>query len=169
MKIEEVLFYGEKFTKPLIDLYNHVGSCASSGYLGEELKDFNINSRGDISFYTVKEKDEMEINSDVVVYDTNILIAETQKGHDNTSYRMYSWDTKEMQYAFIEFDNPMAMRDFYRVIPRFNKNLCEDDISTLFQEMGLNFESITQIKLNQKVNPMEDMFIEEEEENIIKR
>jgi len=170
MKIEELIFYGEHITKPLIDLYHQTGNTTISGYLGEELKDLNINSRGDISCYTVKEKDEMEITSNIVSYgNNNVLIAEEQKGHDNTYYRMYSWDTNEMEYTFIEFDNPMSMRDFYRVIPRFNKNLCEDDISSMFQEMGLRFDNVTQIKLNQQVNPMEDMFLEEEEENIIKR
>ena len=153
MKIEELIFYGDSIAKPLIDLYHETGNTAISGYLGEELKDLNINSRGDLSFYTVKEKEEMTITSDVVSYGSSVLIAEEQKGHDNTNYRMYSWDTNEMQYVFIEFDNPMSMRDFFKVIPRFNKSLCEDDISTTFQKMGLRFDNVTQIRLNQKVNP----------------
>ena len=93
-----------------------------------------------------------------------VLISQTVKSSSDTSYRLYSWDVNNECYTLLSFDREFALKRYYDVIKRFNVNLNGDDVSSLFKEMGLTFDNVIQILLNQKVNPIDRMFYEEQTE-----
>ena len=161
MKIEELNQYGD-FGQPLIQLYQRVGNRSTTGYLGEDLK-VQFDSDGRVQYNTHKELDEMNVDSQGVLLNDSILIKQVQRGHDFSSYRLYSWDTSENMYTYISFDQETALNRFFGVIKRFDANLCVDDISSSFQNMGLSFDNVNQILLKQRPNPL-DWMLEEEEE-----
>jgi len=167
MNIEELKQYGEDFTKPLVTLYQNTGNCTVSGFLGEELQDVYFDGDGKLFFSTHKESDEISIDSHGVVLTDSVLIRQVQKGRYQSSYRLYSWDVDQDMYTFISFDNGMTLKRYYDTIQRFGTDLCGEDISSVFQEMGLTFDHVNQILLNQKVSPIEKMLREEEEEEHI--
>ena len=162
MKINELSQYGD-YTTPLLHLYEMVGNHAKDGYLGESLEDVLFDGEGNLHFSTHKEIEEGIVDSNGVVLGQNVMIKQTHKGHDFTSHVIYYWDVEKGMYTFLSFDNPMSMNRFFEVTGRFDANLCSEDISHLFQEMGLSFESVTQILLRQKYNPLDKMFEEEEQ------
>lgn len=164
MSINDLKLYGEEYTQPLINLYNKTGNSSLSGYLGEELKDVLFDGDGKLHFSTDKKVEDIEINSHGVVLTDSVLIKQVQKGRYNSSYRLYSWDVDDSKYTFISFDNNMALNRYYDTVQRFDVSLCGEDISSLFQEMGLSFESVSQIILNQTMNPMDVLFEQEVEE-----
>ena len=164
MNINELSQYGE-YTRPLVQLYETVGNRSIDGYLGENLEDVVFDGEGKLHFSTHKEVEETSIDSHGVILSDGVLIEQTQKGRSFTSHRLYSWDTENNQYTYLAFDHLFAMKRFYDVIQRFDAVLCGDDISQQFQEMGLSFENVTQILLNQKVSPLDRMFEEEEKES----
>ncbi len=161
MNINDLKLYGDELTEPLLVLFKKTGNKSISGYLGEEFNDLLFDDDGKIHFSTIKNADGMKIDSHVVLLDNSILIKQTQKGNYSSSYRLYSWDIDNDRYTYISFDNPIALNRYYDTIKRFDISLCGEDISSLFQEMGLTFESINQILLNQSIDPMEVLFDED--------
>ena len=164
MNIEELSQYGDDYVQPLVMLYKRVGNHSKDGYLGEKL-DVLFDGDGKLHYSTHKEINEGAVDSQGVVLGDSVLIKQVQRSHDLTSYRLYFWDTKKDMYTFLSFDNELSLNRYYDVIQRFGVSLCDEDISILFQEMGLTFESVNQILINQRNNPLDYMFEEDEEKS----
>ena len=160
MNINELNQYGD-FAHPLEVLYKKTGNCSANGYLGEKLQDVSFDTEGRLEFSTHKEVDDVVVDSKGAVLSDSILVKQTQKGHSFTSCQLYSWDVSQNKYTFLAFDNEDSLNQFYSVIKRFDANLCDEDVSSLFQEMGLTFESVIQVLLNQERSPIEGMFEEQ--------
>lgn len=165
MNIVDLNHYNDDCTLPIRNLYEKTGNSSISGYLGEELEKMGFDEEGHLHFSTHKEIEDGNIDSHGVVLDDSVLIKQRQLSHDMNSYRLYSWDVDKSMYTFLSFDNESSLNHFFNVIKRFGYSLCDDDISLLFQEMGLTFESVTQVLLNQKKNPLDAMFDEEVKED----
>ncbi len=168
MNIDELGLYEEDFAIPLVELHKQTGNSLVSGYLGEKLNDAYFDSSGFFRFSTHKEMDDSVVDTKGIILSDSVLLSQIIKGHEDTSYRLYSWDVDDGCYTFLAFDKEFAMKRYFDVISRFNANLNRDDISSLFKEMGLTFDNVTQILLNQKINPMDMMFEEEMEESFTK-
>ncbi len=166
MKIRDLSQYGEDFTKPLTKLYDYVGNTPTNGFLGEDLHDVFFDEEGRIHYSTHKETEDTRIDSNGVVLGNSVLVGQTQNGRELTVHRIYSWDIDSMEYTMLEFDNSFALNHFFNTITRCNANLCDKDITLSFREMGLTLESVTNIVLNQKANPMDKLFDMENEGNI---
>ena len=164
MNINDLSIYDEKFAAPLVKLYKDTGNVISSGYLGEKFNDAYFDGNGRFNYSTHKESDEAVIDSHGIILDESVLISQTVKSSSDTSYRLYSWDVNNECYTLLSFDREFALKRYYDVIKRFNVNLNGDDVSSLFKEMGLTFDNVIQILLNQKVNPIDRMFYEEQTE-----
>ena len=146
MNIHELSQYGDD-TLPLQQLYKNVGSCVMNGYLGDSIDELSFDEEGKVTFSTHKDLGDRAVDSKGVVLSNSILIKQVEKGNDLTSYRLYSWDVDESKYTFLSFDSASSLNRFFEVIKGFDACLC-DDISTLFQEMGLSFEPVTQVITN---------------------
>ena len=139
------------------------GNCIMNGFLGEDIVDTNYDGDGRFEFVTSKQNENGVVDSVGVVLDDSVLIKQVDQGESNTYYKLYSWDVDSGIYTFLSFDNRQSLNHFYNVIKRFGKNMCEEDISSSLAEMGLTFDNVTQVLLNQSVDPVARMFDEEME------
>ena len=164
MNINDLSIYDEKFAIPLVKLYKNTGNSLISGYLGEKFNSAFFDEFGRFNFSTHKELDEAAVDSrGIIIGDDSVLISQKVKGSADTSYRLYSWDTNEECYTLLSFDREFALDRYYDVVKRFNVNLNGDYVAYLFKEMGISFDNVIQILLNQKTNPIDKMFDEEME------
>ena len=160
MNIKELNQYGD-FALPLEMLYQKTGNCPMNGFLGERLKDVSFDEEGRLEFSTHKEVDGTTIDSRGAVLTDSVLVRQNRESEVSTFHYLYSWDVPEGAYTFLAFDDEDAMKRFYQVIKRFDANLCDADISSVFQKMGLTFDSVTQVLLRQKASGLDEMFQEE--------
>ena len=145
-------------------LEKNTGNCVMNGFLGEDFLDLSFDEEGRLEFSSCKEVDDVVIHSLGVALSDSVLIRQEEQDHSSSFYRLYSWDVDNNIYTFLGFDSKDALDRYFDVVKRFDICLCGEDISTLFQEMGLTFESVTQVLLNQKVDPLQRMFDEEMDE-----
>ena len=158
MNINGLSQLGDECSQPLRMLYKNNGSCLVNGYLGDDVKDVSFDDNGHFEFTTHKDFDDSTVDSKEAVLDNSVLIKQTQKGYDFVSFRIYSWDVEQNKYSLLGFDRKDAMDRYYEVLKNNDINLCDDDISVLLQEVGLTFDSVTQVLLNQQTNPLDNMF-----------
>ena len=142
-------------------LEKNAGNCIMDGFLGEDFLDLSFDDEGRLQFMSNKKIDDTSIDSIGVVLSDSVLIRQVEQNSILRSYRLYSWDVDRNLYTFLEFDDKSSWNHFFDVIKRFDICLCGGDISSQFQEMGLTFESVTQILLNQRVDPLSRMFDDE--------
>ena len=149
-------------------IYLISGNCIMNGFLGEDLLGTNLDDNGNFEFMSSKKSDEGVVDSVGVVLEDSILIKQVDQEESNTYYKLYSWDVETGTYTYLSLENQNSLNHFYNVIKRFGKNLCDEDISSSLAEMGLTFDTVTQVLLNQNVDPIERMFDEEmeKEENV---
>lgn len=144
-------------------IYLISGNCIMNGFLGENLVGTNYDDDGNFEFVSSKKNDEGVVDSVGVVLDDSVLIKQVDQGETNTYYKLYSWDVESGTYTFLAFDSQNSLNHFYNVIKRFGMNMCSKDISSSMGEMGLTFDNVTQVLLNQSVDPISRMFDEEME------
>lgn len=144
-------------------LRDEAGNCVMNGFLSDSVSACSFDSNGVLEFSSDKEKDDVVISSVGAVLPNGVLIRQTQKGEVSSFYNLYSWNAKGDSYTYLSFDNGDILKRYYDTIKRFGHNLCDEDITDLFKEMGLSFDSVTQVLLNQKVDPIQRMFDDEME------
>lgn len=152
---------GEQSIERLERLRDDTGNCIMNGFLTDSVSSCNFDSNGLLEFTSHKEKDGTSISSVGVVLSDSILIRQTQKGEVSSYYSLYSWDDKDGSYTYLSFDNGDILKEYYERIKRMGISLCNEDVSDAFKAMGLSFENVTQVLLNQKVDPIQRMFDEE--------
>ncbi len=164
MNIREMSFDTEIDNDSVMKLrkiLDNSGSCIMNGFLGDDLTRCSFNDVGNLEFSSHHEEDETIIDSSGVVLSDSVLLKQTEKSKVGTYYNLYSWDIDENVYTFLSFGNMNDMNRFYDTIMRFDVNLCKGDISKHFQSMGLTFDNIHRILINQSVDPFSRMFDDE--------
>ena len=159
MTITELEQVQDECTLPLRTLYQQTGDRLVSGFLGGEIERLELDEDGHLFFSTHREREEVQTDSRGVILDTSILIKQRQKGREDSFYRIYSWDLDAKQYTMLSFDGESSMNRFFNVMKRFDMNIGGEDITEVFRDMGLTFDSVNQILLNQSVNPMDELFV----------
>lgn len=144
-------------------IYLISGNCIMNGFLGEDFLVTEYDDNGNFVFATSKKSDEGVVDSIGAVLDDSVLIKQVDQEESNTYYKLYSWDVESGTYTYLAFDNQNSLNHFYNVIKTFGKNIVFEDISSAFIEMGLSFDNVTQVLLNQSVDPISRMFDEEME------
>ncbi len=142
-------------------LCNKTGNCSMNGYLASSLVDCSFDENGVLEFYSCKKDESGTTDSIGCVLDDSVLIKQVQKGELSDYSRLYSWNVEDGVYTYLEFDDKSALNTFYNRIKRMGVNLCDDDLSTSLQGMGLTFDNVTKVLINQKVDPLMSMFDEE--------
>ncbi len=151
----------------LCDLVNKNGSCLMDGYLGVDNISFSFDDLGLLEFYTEKEEDGLTTKSNGVVLDDCVVIKQVQDC-DLLSYnQLMSWDILDNSYTYIGFDDVNVLNDCYDKIKKRGINLAKEDISLKFTELGISFESIAQVLLNQKVDSLSLMVDEARASQVI--
>lgn len=164
MKLNELNQYQDPNVSTLGELFQATGNCPMNGYLGESLERIAYDEEGNFYYSTEHSEEDFFTQSRGVVYGKNLLVKQKSKSQDSESYSLYSWDTEKRMYTYLAFDYPAALKRFFDTIKNFRVNLCDEDVSHLFQEMGLTFENVTQIRLNQSVSPLDVMFREQDKD-----
>jgi hypothetical protein len=164
MRLREISIDGYSEVDPIVTLkrlYDTTGSCVMNGLLGEELKNCNFDENGVFEFTTDCENDDVQIHSQGAVLSDSVLIKQTQKDHNQSSCHLYSWDLRKRHYTFLSIQDEEHLNRFYNRIKRTDTNLCQGDISKSFQNMGLTFDAVNRVYLNQSIDPLHQMFDDE--------
>ncbi len=141
----------------LNDLVNKNGSCSMNAYLGTADIQFSFDDLGLLEFETESKNEEIVTKSRGVVLDDCVVIKQVQSS-DGISYnQLLSWDNADNSYTYIAFDNVKAMDDCYEKLKFNDINLAKGDISLVLTEIGISFDSIAQVLLNQKVDILSSM------------
>lgn len=141
-------------------LCSKTGNCSMNGYLESSLVDCSFDENGLLEFYSCKKNENGSVDSIGCVLDDSVIIKQIQKGRLSDYCRLYSWDIDEGVYTYLEFDEKSALNTFYSRIKRMGINLCDQDLSTALQDMGLTFDNVTQVLIKQKVDPLTVMLEE---------
>ena len=149
-------------------LYDVTGNCYENGFLGEEFIYFNYDENHILEYATNCEKKGSIIDSRGASLMDSVLIKQTQTSEELTSYYLYSWDTNKNVYAILTVENEDYLNRYYEQMKKMNVNLCDGDISMNFEKMGLTFDGVHRVLLNQTVNPMDSLF-EEMDDSLIER
>lgn len=137
----------------------NTGNCVMNGYLGDSVSGVSLDEYGNIEFVSRKEDNSVLVESRGAVLSDSVVIRQKQDIKNRTYYQVFSWDLAEDVYTYIAFDDAESMNSCYEKIKKFDVNLCKEDISNKFVELGISFDSIAQILLNQSVHS--DDFVED--------
>lgn len=139
-------------------LYDVTGNCLENGYLGEEFTTFNFDENHTLEYATHCERRGSIIDSRGASLLDSVLIKQTKTSDELTSYYLYSWDSNKNVYAVLTVESEDYLNRYYDQMKKMNVNLCDGDISLNFEKMGLTFDGVNRVLLNQTVNPMDSMF-----------
>lgn len=159
----------------LTKLFAVTGDTSKSGYLDDSITGMNLDENGNLQFDSYREKDGRVITSTGVVVSDCVLIKQHEKVGKRDYYQIYSWDIDSKNYTYVSFDKMQSMDDCYDKLRRSQVNLHNEDISLKFSELGISFDDVAQVRLNQTMGSfsLDDMFKErvtnEENKNSIKR
>lgn len=157
---------GERESTILASLLEKNGSCAMNGYLGEANIKFTIDSNGVFEFATVNQSEEYETKSQGAILSDGVVIKQVQKT-DRASYnQLYAWDIADNSYTYIVFDNSSSLDGCYEKTKNMDVNLAKEDLSSKFAEMGISFDNVAQVLLNQKVDSVSSMVEEATRETV---
>lgn len=145
-------------------LYNNSGSCVMNGFIGDSISSYSIDDVGNLQFESSKVDSGSLVNSTGTVLSNSVVIKQVQKSKDRSYNHLFSWDVPRNLYTYVLFDDEDSMNHCYSEIKSFDMNLCEGDISTNFKKMGVSFDNISQILLNQKVDSVSSMLDEAAQE-----
>jgi len=130
----------------------NTGNCSMNGYLGDSVSGVSITPQGNVEFASKKKDDSILVDSKGTVLSDSVVIKQEQTIGNRVYYQVFSWDIADDVYTYIAFDDVEAMDSCYEKIKTFDVNLCREDISMKFIEMGIAFDHIAQILLNQSVH-----------------
>ncbi len=136
----------------LANLLEKNGSCSMNGYLGTSNINFLMDDSGVLEFETINTNSEYITKSRGAVLSDCVIIKQVQE-KDRSSYnQLFAWNTADNSYTYIVFDNYQSLDDCYEKVKAMDVNLAKEDISSKFAEMGISFDSVAQVLLNQKVD-----------------
>lgn len=141
----------------LADLSSRNGNCLANGYLGEENAEFFVDDSGILEYKTVHSSSEFETYSVGAILSDSVLIKQTQKSDSRIYNQLISWDVGNNSYTYVAFDNAEALDDCYQKLKSGDVNLSKKDISTEFSKLGISFDHVAQVLLDQKVDELSFM------------
>ena len=134
----------------LKELYKKTGNCVMNGYLGEALDNVYLDDNDEIIFNSHHEAYRCITDSRGVVLDDSVLIKQIQNDGKNSYYQIFSWNVLKTKYSYILFDSCDVMDFAYEKLKAFNYSLCDVDIVSIVRKIGVNFENISNILLDQQ-------------------
>lgn len=151
---------GERESTILSSLLEKNGSCAMNGYIGETNRKFTIDNNGVFEFATVNQSADYETKSQGAVLGDGVVIKQVQKSEKTSYNQLYAWNIDDNSYTYIVFDNSISLDDCYEKTKVMDVNLAKEDLSSKFAEMGISFDNVAQVLLNQKVDSVSSMIEE---------
>ena len=145
-------------------LYKNSGSCVMNGYLGDSISEFSLDENGNLEFSSSKKNGENNVLSVGVILDNSVLIKQNENQKDRVHYQLFSWDVPGNQYSYLLFSDEKSMNDCYEKLKNNNICLCGSDVSNIFKKYDISFDNISQILLDQKVDSVEAMFEDAQED-----
>lgn len=142
----------QKEVAVLSSLLDKNGSCSMNGYLGSSNVKLSFDDAGILEFETRNEADDFVTESWGAVLSDGVVIKQVQKNSQVSYNQLFSWDVDSNSYTYLVFDNMQSMNDCYDKIKAFDVNLNKVDISSTFAELGISFDDVAQVLLNQKVD-----------------
>ena len=145
-------------------LYDATGSCFENGFLGENFTYFNFDDNHIFEYATKCDRKGSVVESRGASLMDSVLVKQTQTNDDLITYYLYSWDTNKNVYTVLTVENEYYLNQYYDQMKKMNVNLCDGDISLNFEKMGLTFDGVHKVLLNQPFNPMDSFFEDDEKE-----
>lgn len=138
-------------------LYNNSGNCVMNGYLGDSVRGFSLDENGNLEFTSEKVVDESTFKSKGTILSDSVLIKQAERKDDRTHYHLFSWDVNNSQYSYFLFMDEKSLDNCYDKIKNSDIGLCGKDVRSVFKELGISFDDIYQVLVDQKVSPIDSM------------
>lgn len=148
----------KKGVESLINLYNNSGNCDMNGYLGDSVDTVSFDKNGLLEFSSHKKNNQLDIYSKGAILDSGIIIGQVQNNDEKSINQLYAWNKECTEYTYVIFDSFDVLKKCYEQVKKYNVDLTNGNISTLFSKIGISFENIAQVLLNQKVDELNLMF-----------
>jgi hypothetical protein len=145
-------------------LYKNSGSCVMNGYLGDSISEFSLDENGNLEFSSKKSNGDNVTLSKGTILSDSVLIKQSENQKDRTHYQLFSWDVPRNQYSYILFSDETSLNDCYNKLKNNDICLCGSDVSSIFNKYDISFDNISQILLDQKVDSVDAMFEDAQED-----
>ena len=139
------------------NVYEKTGNCRVNGFLGEGISNIIFDENGNIEFMTIKNDNDTQIKSWCTLLDGSILVKQVETKENIVDTRLYSYDINKNVYTYLSLATQESLRKFYDVMKRLEINLCDGDITDNFKNMGLTFDDVIQVLLEQPIDLENDM------------
>ena len=148
----------KKGVESLINLYDNSGNCDMNGYLGDSVDTISFDKYGLLEFSYYKKINHLDVYSKGAILDSGIIIGQVQDSGIKSINQMYAWNKDCTEYTYIIFDSFDALKKCYQQAKKYEVDFTSGNISSLFSKLGISFDSVCQILLNQRVDNLNLMF-----------
>ena len=145
----------DKKVSMLKELYKTTDNREISGYIGDGLDNVYYDDNNDVIYSSHHESGNLTTDSWGVVLDNSILIKQIQNDGKDNYNQIFSWDISNMIYSYVLFDSPEVMDLAYDKLRVKQYSLCNTDVVSIFKEIGIKFENISNVLLNQEFIALE--------------
>ncbi len=152
----------------LNSLYATSGNCMMNGFIGDSIKSYSFDENGNLEFVSSRKDARSQIDSTGAVLNNGVVIKQVQKSENGNYNHLFSWNVGKSLYTYILFDDEKSMNNCYNEIKKRDINLCDGDVTSILGNIGVSFDNISQILLNQKVDSASSLIDAAEEEFVDK-
>lgn len=148
-------FEGFDILKSMCD---NTGNNKYNGFISDMIYNVQFDDKGRMEFLSSKEVDGVNYDSVCTLLSDSFLVAQVEKDSKHSLYQLYSWDVNDKLYTYVVFDNKKSLMECFETVKDKDTNLCKNDIFLTFTEMGISFDNIAQVLLNQSNPELASMF-----------
>lgn len=170
MEIKEKI--NDERTKVLEDLYKNSGNNCMNGYIENGINNLGTDEFNHLYFNSQNVYRDLEtVSRGTVLDDNSVVIKQIQSDRGKEYYQIFGIDSDGKKYTYLDFESEEAMNEADFRIRKNNTNLCSGDLSDSLRSIGVNFDTIGQVRVNVKfpdadLNEMvKEDNVEKEEEN----
>ncbi len=154
-------------------IFDTVGNNCMSGYLEYGIHDMSYDEFNHLCFDSYNLTGDLETLSHGTIMDDNsLVIRQVQNNNKDKKYfQIFGVSSDGKKYTYLDFESEEAMMEADMKIRRGNANLCLGDITDTLREIGVDFDTIGQVRVNvdfpglELTEMMEDSEKKEEETN----
>ena len=136
--------------KILEDLYRNTGNNCMNGYIENGINNISRDEFNHLYYDSYNISGNLETYSRGTILDDNsIVIKQIQTNNkDKNYYQIFGIDSEGKKYTYLDFESEKAMNEADFRVRRNNTNLCSGDLTESLRNIGVDFDSIGQVRIN---------------------
>ena len=135
----------------LENIYRSTGDNCMSGYLEYGINNIGYDEFDHLFFdsYHLVGDDFETLSHGTILDDNSLVIKQIQTNNkDKHYYQIFSVSSDGKKYTYLDFESEEAMIDADFKIRRSNANLCLGELAESLRNIGVDFDSIGQVRVN---------------------